>query len=73
MNDTLGDDLLIGATAIAAFLFGDEGKRRKVYHMHERRLLPTFNLGPQLAGRKSTLRAHIENIERRSITEFAEH
>jgi hypothetical protein len=73
MDDPLADDLLLGAGPIAKFLFKEQTtkKKRKVYHLHERGLLPTFHLGAQLAARKSTLRAHIENIERRSIAESA--
>jgi len=50
------DDLLWGAAAIAVFLFGDPDKRRKVYHLHQQGRIGTFNVGPQICGRKSILR-----------------
>jgi hypothetical protein len=70
MSDTLGDDLILGGSALAQFLFkdGSEKKRRKLYHMHERGLLPLFKVGPELAGRKSTLTRHIERVEREGLT-----
>jgi hypothetical protein len=66
MSDALGEDLILGGKALAQFLFKDdsEKKRRKVYHMNERGLLPLFKVGPELAGRKSTLLRHIERGER---------
>ena len=60
----LGDDLLDGATEIAAFLFKDPGKRRRVYHLNEIGQLPLFYLGGVLCGRKSTLTKHIADAER---------
>jgi hypothetical protein len=60
----LGDDLLDGATEIAAFLFKDPSKRRRVYHLNEMGQLPLFYLGGVLCGRKSTLREHIADAER---------
>jgi hypothetical protein len=64
--ETLGDDLIIGASDLAQFLFKDRAKRRKVYHLHERRLIPTFKIGPELAGRRSTLLRHFAEQERQS-------
>jgi hypothetical protein len=57
--DSLADDLLLGAEAIAEFLLGDRSKkkRRKVYHLRPH--LPLFYLGGEIAGRKSTLRQFI--------------
>ena len=66
METPLGDDLLFGAAAIAEFLFKNRKKRRKVYHLHERRLIPTFKVGPELVGRKSTLQRHFAEAERAS-------
>lgn len=52
----VADDILYGADAIAAFLFGDDAKhRRKVYHLAATNGLPTFNLGAIVCARKSTL------------------
>jgi hypothetical protein len=67
MSDTLGEDLILGGSALARFLFKDATKRRKVYHMHERGLLPLFKVGPELAGRKSTLTRHIERVEKEGL------
>jgi hypothetical protein len=67
--ETLGDDLLVGAAAIAAFLFKNPKKRRKVYRLHQRKLIPTFKIGPELASRKSTLLHHIAKQERDAATE----
>jgi hypothetical protein len=63
----LADDLLEGAEAIAKFLYGDERKRRKVYHVAESGKLPTFRLGAILCARKSKLLDWIEDQERRSV------
>jgi hypothetical protein len=52
---TLADDLLRGAEAISAFIFGDPRQRRKIYHMIETGRMPTFRLGSMLCARKSTL------------------
>lgn len=56
----LSDDILEGADAIAAFLFGTdeaerERNRRKVYYLAERSRLPLFRLGTMLCARKSVL------------------
>jgi hypothetical protein len=67
MSDVLGEDLILGGSALARFLFKDAKKRRKIYHMYERGLLPLFKVGPELAGRKSTLLKHIEQVEREAI------
>lgn len=61
----LGDDLLRGAEAIAAFLFGDPSQRRRVYHLtaDARRRMPHFKLGAIICARKSTLLRWIEAQE----------
>jgi hypothetical protein len=51
----LADDLLEGADEIAGFLFGDQSKRRKVYHLAESGGLPVFRLGSVICARKSTI------------------
>jgi hypothetical protein len=58
-DDTpLADDLLVGAPAIARFVFGGDGpaKVRRTYHLAAAKEIPTFKLGALLAARKSTLR-----------------
>jgi hypothetical protein len=64
----LGDDLLDGATEIAAFLFKDGSKRRRIYYLNELGALPLFYLGGALCGRKSTLTRHIAEAERAAVT-----
>jgi hypothetical protein len=59
------DDLLIGADAIARFLFGENGSRRKVYYLAETSHLPVFRLGAVLCARKSVLLKWISGQETR--------
>jgi hypothetical protein len=56
-NMPLADDLLVGAPAIAKFVFGsdDVAAVRRTYHLAGTKNLPTFKLGALLAARKSTL------------------
>ena len=67
--EPLGDDLLIGAAAIAQFLFGSSKKRRKVYYLRNR--LPLFYLGSEIAGRKSTLTQFVADQERATANNAA--
>lgn len=62
----LSDDLLRGAGAIALFLFGDAGQRRRVYYLaSETNLkLPIFRIGNVICARRSKL---LEWIERREV------
>jgi hypothetical protein len=57
----LYDDLLWGADVIAAEIFGDEKRRNRVY-----RLPPSadFSVNAIECARHSSLRKHIENLER---------
>jgi hypothetical protein len=66
-GESLADDLLRGADKIAEFLFGDPTERRKIYHLSEKSRLPVFRLGSVLCARKSTLKAWIEDQERRAV------
>ncbi len=61
-----GDDILIGAAAIALFLFGAAGKRRKVFHLVATSRLPIFRLGAMLCARKSVLQTWIAEQERQA-------
>ena len=63
-NDSFADDLLEGAEEIARFMFGSEGKRRRVYHLAARSNLPLFRLGDVICGRRSTLLAWIAEQEK---------
>lgn len=61
----LAGDILHGADAIAAFLYGDKSHRRKVYNLVETARLPVFRLGVNICARKSVLLGWIEEQERR--------
>ncbi|MCW5735980.1 MAG: hypothetical protein KIS73_17765 [Enhydrobacter sp.] len=61
----LADDILRGAGAIAAFLFGGRSHRRKVYHLVATSRLPTFKLGALLCARRTVLRDWIAEQEER--------
>ena len=64
-NDDLGADLLIGAAAIARDVLGSDSQknRRKIYHLHERRSVPTFKLAGELAARRSRIRQRLAELE----------
>ena len=66
-QENVSDDILRGADAIAEFLLGDGGQRRKVYHLAHSGQLPVFRLGSILCARRSTLIRFIESQEGRSI------
>ena len=66
--ELLADDLLYGAAAIAEFMFGDEGERRKIYGLAESGRLPVFRLGAILCARKSTIVRDIATRERAAET-----
>jgi hypothetical protein len=61
----LADDLLIGAAAIALFIFGDENQRRRIYSPTSQ--LPVFRLGNLIYARKSALRQNIEQREAAAV------
>lgn len=65
LNDTLADDLLRGAEAIADYLYGDATLRRKVYHLAETSRLPIFRLGSVLCARRTVLLHWINEQEKR--------
>jgi hypothetical protein len=62
--DDLAKDLLLGAGPIAKDLFGEDTpeNRRKIYHWHEERVLPTFRFGGKLASTRSAIRAVIAEL-----------
>ena len=62
--NNLSEDLLVGADAIADFLFGDPSKRRQVYHLAQTNQLPIFKLGASLCPRRSTLLGCIQVKEK---------
>lgn len=62
----LASDLLRGAAAIAEEVLGSrsEKNRRRIYHMHERRLLPTWKEGNEIISTRSALRQHYSDKQR---------
>ena len=60
-ENTLDDDVLIGARAISYFLFGSSEYRfqRRIYYLTTtaKIKMPHFRLGQQLTARKSIIRA----------------
>jgi hypothetical protein len=58
-------DLLVGAAAIAEFLFGSADQRRKVYWWIARGDLPVFKFGSTVCARKSTLMRDMTQREAR--------
>lgn len=66
-NETMKGDLLEGADQIAAFMFGDAGKRRKVYHLADKSDVPIFRLGGVVCARKSSILKWIEEQERKGV------
>lgn len=77
-QSALADDLLVGAEAIARFMFGTKGneteeneteedflrkKRRTIYWLADIGDLPTFRLGNMICARRSTLLKHLANRE----------
>jgi hypothetical protein len=63
-NTELARDLLRGADAIAHFIYGDPGYRRRIYHLASTSKLPVFKLGSMICARKSKLLEFIENQEK---------
>jgi hypothetical protein len=64
-EQALADDILRGADAIAEFIFGERGSRRKVYYLAECTKLPVFRLGSVLCARRSVLLNWISGQENR--------
>jgi hypothetical protein len=66
---SIGGDILHGADGIAAFLYGNEKFRRKIYNLVETKRLPHFRLGNMICARKSVLLAWITAQEETSNTQ----
>ena len=58
-QDRVGDDLLIGASAIAAEM---KMKEHEVYYAHRKKLLPIGKLGKLLIASKVKLRRTARNL-----------
>lgn len=65
----MASDILYGAEAIAAYLFGDPAFRRRVYHLVRRKRLPMFRIGANICARKSVLEEWIRIQERKILKE----
>ena len=59
-------DIIHGAAAIAAFLFGEPARSRAVYRLATRNALPLFRIGRGLCARRSVLIAWIAAQEKPS-------
>ena len=62
-NAEFAHDLLRGADAIACYIFGNAGMRRKVYHLAATSNLPVFKLGSMICARRSVLLKWIADQE----------
>jgi hypothetical protein len=60
---SIGDDILRGADAIAEFIYGSANMRRKVYNLVQQRKLPHFRLGASICARKSVVLEWINRQE----------
>jgi hypothetical protein len=62
---SLADDLLDGVGAIAKFMYGADTpkNRRRIYHLHATKQIPTFRMGNRVQARPSRLVRHIEELE----------
>jgi hypothetical protein len=56
-----------GAEAIAAYLFGDSTKKRRVYYLAEKTALPLYRMGSTLCLRPSAYKSWIKNQEDRAL------
>jgi hypothetical protein len=59
-NTPFAEDLLRGAAAIAAWLYGDSKFRRRIYHLTATSNFPHFKIGSQIHAKKSDLLAHFD-------------
>lgn len=60
-NETpLHEDLLDGAGEISEFLYGDRKKKRRVYYMADKGLIPITRKGRRLLSTKSAIRKSVE-------------
>lgn len=66
-QEELAEDMLCGADAIARFLFGPNGSRRKVYYLVACTRVPVFRLGTRLCARRSVLLRWIAAQENRTL------
>ena len=79
-GSSLGDDLLLGATPIGNFMFGEDDPKkaeRRVYHLASEvppeDRPPIFRIGNLLAARKSRLLAWVEEREAETLQPPRDH
>jgi hypothetical protein len=65
--DNAGEQIIRGADAIAEYIFGDRGSRRKIYYLAECSKLPIFRLGSTLCLRPSAYKNWIESQETHAV------
>ena len=63
-------DILVGAAAIANFLYRDAKLRRKVYYRVERREIPHFYMGGTVCSTRSALMRMIARQMRATILQL---
>ena len=63
VSPDIASDLLLGAEAIAEFLYGSKQARGKVYHLRRSSNVPIGYLGSQLCARRSRLTEWIKAQE----------
>ena len=63
-DDFAAKDLLIGVGPIAEDFYGADTpeNRRKIYHLHAARVLPTWRFGGKLAATRTALRSAIAEL-----------
>lgn len=59
--------ILVGAAAIADYIFGDAKERRKVYHAVAKSRLPVFRIGSVICARPARLDTFIVDQENRNL------
>jgi hypothetical protein len=59
--------IILGAAAIAAYIFGDPRHRRKVYYLAEYTRFPVWRLGSKLCLRPATYETWIAEQESRAF------
>jgi hypothetical protein len=67
-SSDLGDDILDGAAAIAAFLGTN---KRRAFYLCENKLIPAFKFGNKWTARKSGLHAYVDRLEAASMPDTA--
>jgi hypothetical protein len=67
LTENGGERIILGAAAIAEYIFGDPRLRRKVYYLAEFTKVPIWRLGAQLCLRPATYENWIVQQETRAF------